>query len=630
MSCWVLGAAGVGYLGLKGGGYDALVHSQVGIAVWWIILIGACVGAVPAARLSRAGWVGIALLTAFAAWSAVSVGWSVSPERALSESARTVLYVGLVCLALAGATTPDRIRLLIGGVATGIVVIAGVAVAARVDPGSFSRPDLALSALPADRNRLAYPLNYWNGLAALCAVGLPLLFALTRSARTLIAQAAAAAAIPLLVVVIYLTESRGGAAAAILAVIAFLVLTGDRLAAFATGVISAGGSALLVGATVQRDDLLHAGTRSSITALLIVVCLGTGLLQLALSLAVRYVPRPAIVRPSPARVVAMTVGVALIAVVVAVAVGVPGTLSDKWSQFKQPPAHTSAERKSEDLFGRLGSSAGRGRYQMWQVAGRAFSDKPITGQGAGSFELEWAQHRDIDSSFVRNAHSLYLETLADLGLVGFALLIGLFLVMLVRGAAGLARRRALDRPLTAAAIAGLVGFCASAAVDWVWQIPVVAGSALLVGATLLAPYRSKRSEVRVPSRGGRVALGGAAVAALCVLAVAVTGTSALRSSQASARQGNLVAAAKSARTAIDAQPFAASPRLQLALVLERARLYDLAASSARKAVAKEPRNWKNWYVASRIEAERGRSNAAVSDYRRAKSLNPRSAVFTNG
>jgi hypothetical protein len=35
---WALGFGLVAYLGLKGGGYDPLVHDQIGIAIWWILL----------------------------------------------------------------------------------------------------------------------------------------------------------------------------------------------------------------------------------------------------------------------------------------------------------------------------------------------------------------------------------------------------------------------------------------------------------------------------------------------------------------------------------------------------------------------------------------------------------------
>src|SRR4051794_36040297 len=56
---WLLGAALVVYLGLRGGGYDPLVRGEIGIAVWWIVLIGAAVGVLPIVRLHRSAWIAI-------------------------------------------------------------------------------------------------------------------------------------------------------------------------------------------------------------------------------------------------------------------------------------------------------------------------------------------------------------------------------------------------------------------------------------------------------------------------------------------------------------------------------------------------------------------------------------------
>ena len=40
------------YLALEGGGYDVLVRSEVGVAIWWIVLLGALVGVLPVRRLA--------------------------------------------------------------------------------------------------------------------------------------------------------------------------------------------------------------------------------------------------------------------------------------------------------------------------------------------------------------------------------------------------------------------------------------------------------------------------------------------------------------------------------------------------------------------------------------------------
>jgi O-antigen ligase len=68
-----------------------------------------------------------------------------------------------------------------------------------------------------------------------------------------------------------------------------------------------------------------------------------------------------------------------------------------------------------------------GRLQAWQVAGRAFRERPLLGVGEGAFLEAWSQYAPIDSNRLFGhryvAHNLVLEVLAQLGLVG---LIGIF------------------------------------------------------------------------------------------------------------------------------------------------------------------------------------------------------------
>src|SRR5919204_5079442 len=100
VGAWTIPFAAVLYLGLRGGGYDSVVHDQVGIALWWFVLLGAAVGALSAARLSRAALVALALLGAFTVWTALGMGWASSSERAAVEVARVATYLGALTLAL--------------------------------------------------------------------------------------------------------------------------------------------------------------------------------------------------------------------------------------------------------------------------------------------------------------------------------------------------------------------------------------------------------------------------------------------------------------------------------------------------------------------------------------------------
>ena len=69
------------YLAVENGGFDAITRSEVGIAIWWIVLVGTASAALPLPWRSRAGIALIALLGAFAAWTALAFLWTESSER---------------------------------------------------------------------------------------------------------------------------------------------------------------------------------------------------------------------------------------------------------------------------------------------------------------------------------------------------------------------------------------------------------------------------------------------------------------------------------------------------------------------------------------------------------------------
>ena len=61
VAAWTLAFTVVAYLALRDGGYDTVVRSEVAVALWWIVLLAALAGILPA-RIGRAGWVAIGLL----------------------------------------------------------------------------------------------------------------------------------------------------------------------------------------------------------------------------------------------------------------------------------------------------------------------------------------------------------------------------------------------------------------------------------------------------------------------------------------------------------------------------------------------------------------------------------------
>ena len=638
LSAWTLAFALVAYLALRGGGYDTVVRSDVGVAVWWIVLLGALAGILPA-RIGASGWIAIGLLGGFAVWTGLAIGWSESAEQSVIELGRIAAYLGVLVLAIAvqGRTAA---RHTINGLACAIGLVTVLAVLSRLHPQAFGGNESYQFLHALSARRLSYPLNYWNGLAEFTAMGVPLLLAVAVGGRTLAGQSLAAATLPLSALCVYLTVSRAGVIALGVGILVFLLLVPRRLEAVATLLVAGLGAAILLWAT-SRHTALNSGVPSStavhqgtqLLCLAVIVCAGVALLQVAIALAARHLERPPALTPGRGSTVRRMLALAAAAVLVAVAAGVPSTLQRDWHDFKQPPG-VVAPHSETTVFDRLQAANGDSRYQFWQAAVHADATSPWLGIGPGTFGFWWLRHATTQG-FVVNAHSLYFETLAETGIVGLALLGGLLLWFGV-----VAVRRSLRAPpglrmWIAAASGGLAAFLFAAAVDWVWQLAAIAAAALVLGAVIVAgrdevPVAPVPAEAPRAARSPRASRAVLAILALCALGavlVPLAGTLLLRQSQAAAATGHLGTALQDSLTAQRLQPYAVSPRLQEALVLEQAGDLGPAAAAARVATAGSPTDWTTWLTLARIDARRGATNAALNELRRARQLNPGSTLF---
>jgi O-antigen ligase len=121
------------------------------------------------------------------------------------------------------------------------------------------------------------------------------------------------------------------------------------------------------------------------------------------------------------------------------------------------------------------------RYAYWRVAIRAFRDEPLRGVGAGGWAVYWLRLRPVNE-FTTDAHSLPIQTLAELGIVGLALLAA-FLAGI--GWAAVEAHGAAPT-LAVGPIAGFVVWVAHAPLDWDWQLPALTLVALVLAGALLA------------------------------------------------------------------------------------------------------------------------------------------------
>jgi tetratricopeptide (TPR) repeat protein len=614
-------AGGIFALAVDHGTYGLTARHSLAIAVWWILLVAVGFDLLPRAARYRFALLPAAPLAAFALVTLASAGWADSAERVVLEFDRAALYLGVFLLV---ALTARRATLAAwtDGLAIGISATAFLALMSRCFPAL----DLASPIhgfLPGSEDRLSYPLDYWNGLAILTALAVPLLLRVASATPRSVAAAAALFPFPALGATIYLTSSRGGVATATIATIAFVALARrwPALAAAAAGWLGgwAGVAISTSQAELVNEPFSSAAREQGPTAAVLIVSVGAALGG-AWFVASCFAPR----RPIPRFAGWAFAG---LLVVVAAGVAVAADPAERLESFKRPPSRTALP-EGDFVRGHLLSSTGSGRWQFWETAIDQFRDAPLNGHGAGSFEAWWAANGNI-AYFVRDAHSLYLEVLGELGLLGF-----LALAAFIAAAAAVVSRgvRANDSQrgaATAAAAAGLAFLCA-AGIDWMWELTAVS----VAGMACVALACAGTSEgVRTPVAATKQAVAAraafllAAWIVVCSQAAPLLTEAKVRDSQAAARRGDAEEALEHASAARNTMPWASSPHLQLALVREQAGALVGARADILNAIERDPSDWRLRIVAARIEARRGAIASARRQLAKARRLNPRSPIF---
>ena len=270
--------------------------------------------------------------------------------------------------------------------------------------------------------------------------------------------------------------------------------------------------------------------------------------------------------------------------------------------------------------------SGNGRYTYWKVAIDATSGHLLAGNGGGTFQLLWDPRAPYYSP-VENAHSLYVETLAETGVVGLALL-GSFFLLVLGAAVMLCRRSRYEARARAAGLTGaLIAFTRRGGGGLALASPRVAGGVPAAGRRAACARARRGTEARAPLP---LRLGAIAVAIAC----AGCHRGPARDRQHGARKpgGGVEGRSGPALSPTRAppsrlEPDAASPRIQLALVLELQGDVPGALAAAQAAASNEPDNWSTWLIVSRLEAEAGHPDASVAAYLRSRSLNPQSPLF---
>jgi hypothetical protein len=597
----LLGFAAVVAVAFSHGGYYPTAWGTSAVVALWLVVVRLVFVDVSLGMLEV---LSLSALTGFMCWVAASSAWGV-PERAILETERIAVYVGALVAACVGLRR-HAVPALLAGVWAAVTVVCGYGLVTRLFPERWWVFD------PLAGYRLSEPLGYWNGLGVFAALGALLAVGLASRGSTMVGRTLAAASLPVLVTTLYFTFSRGAWIALAVGLVAAIAVDASRLRlvthalALAPAVVIALVVAYESPALNQLGASLGDASREGHRLALVVAL--AAVLEGVVVLGLEQVERRGGAHPRLRRAyVAGLVGASLLVLLVLfVRVGSPLTLASRtYHAFAAPPPSLNGRLNS-----RIFNLSGSGRVVQWRVAWRAYERNPLLGSGAGTYEESWNELRPAPYK-IRDAHSLYLETLSELGPIGLGLLLGALSIPLVAGV------RARNVPLVPGAFAAYVAFLVHAGVDWDWELPAVTLAGLLCAATLLVAARGRRRIALSRYVRLGVIAGVLGVAAFSV--VGLIGNRALADGETALNDGRATLAAKRARLALRWSPWSAQAhRLLGESQLAVGNLRD-APKNMRRAVEADPRDWTLWFALAQTTSGPERERALAE----ARKLDPR-------
>jgi O-antigen ligase len=611
----LLPGALVVFTGFNAGGYFPATPAIVAVVLTQILLVRIVRSRRPFEGLGPVTLVAVAALGLYALMTLVSASWSHSTGRALIEFDRAWMYLLILVLLASVRTNARDLRWLLRGLVIGISCVCLAGLISRVLPGVWhTAPSVA-------NERLSYPVTYWNTLGLLAALGIVLALGLTCSlGERRLVRILAAAVVPLLSATLFFTFSRGAIAAGIIGLIVYVLVARPRgLLSGAVATLPATAALMLVAYHANLLDTIDPTTPAAVSqghrvALVAGICAAV-CAGLRLILAIFLDPRlrglaDRALMGRRMRFAAITGALAAL-LVLAVALGAPHSLQNDWHRFLSgaPP------RGGSDLRARLSDPTNDGRTDLWRVALNGFSASPLHGYGAGMYQTLWDRNRPL-SVYVINAHSLYLQAMAELGAPGLALL----LIMIIAVLLGLAARaRGSRRSIYGALLAVCVVWAVRAGVDWDWEMPVVTLVFFAVAGAALSS-RSGRGVGWAPGRGARVILG-----LLCLLTVVlpvliIGSQTRLQEAERALYASDCTQATAASRSSIGWLDVRPEPYEIIGFCELRSGRPAQGVAEMREAVHRDPGSWETYYALAIAQAAAGIDPRAAAE--RALRMNP--------
>ena len=620
------GAAGLA-LGLSpfaGGFYASSIWAPAGLgllAVLTAVLIA------QEARLPRSAIAVVAAIAALGLLSLASALWTDSIEQAVVEGNRLLVYATALALLVVLLRTERAAAVAFAAFAVGALLLAAWVLAGML------RGDETLFLL----ERLNEPLGYINGQANFFVLAVWPCLALAERRGSGRAAAPLAglglAGVTLFGGLAVLGQSRGAILAAAVTGIVVLVLVAGRLRRTAALLVAAGclAPAITVVLDVYRESA-DADRLPGAAVALVLASMTAGAIW-AVLVALERRGRDSGLRPR--RVVAIGVtALAVLAAAVALASAerISGFVDRQYDAFV-----TLGNPQGDPSTSRLATGAGN-RYDYWRVAVEAWREHPLAGVGAGGYDKPYFAQRSTPEN-IRQPHSLELQILAELGIVG-AILLGAALLLTAAAAWRAISARGRE-PAILTALGVLTTWFVHTSVDWMHLLPGLTGVALLGVAVLVRPAATAGDEeahAEDPRTGDAIGRGPTRPRRARLLPALIVGAAIAVAAISLSRQSLAERYVQRAQDALADNPERALVEANRALRFDREAIsayYAKSAALARfgdgraaravlvDAARREPHNFVTWVLRGDLSVRRGDLRAAGAEYGRAARLNPR-------
>lgn len=606
------------YLSLHAGGYFPATPALVALVLGQIMVLRTTMAERPCGGYSRSLAIACAALALYALWGLGSALWSHALGRALVEFDRILMYLLVLVVFGSMRWSYGEARWMLRLLTLGLVAVCALALLSRV------LPNLVPTGGDFAQNRLSYPLTYWNALGLVAALGVVFCLFLTSDARGHPAvRVLGAAGLPVAATTLYFTLSRGAIAACIIGLVVFVLVARPR--GLVAGALALAAPVAIALSSAYDADLLVGGeptSRAAVlqghhVALVVLLCvLGAAALRALLCRLDTRVARANVPRLSRARLAALAGGALALVLILTFATGFSDRVAQDYRDFV---GNRGVVLNGTDQRSRLTDPSSDGRIDHWRVAADALGRAPLKGTGLGTYEIQWARDRP-SASVVVNAHSLYIETLSDLGIVGGLLLV---LVLLVVLGAFARRARGPERALYGTLLAAGVAWALHSGVDWDWQMPATTLWLFAFGGVALS--RRRAVEPTPPAQRWRLIAGVGWLALLVTPLLIFLSQSRLHEAEGAFGDGNCPRASSQALSSISTLDVRPEPYEILGYCDMRAGNANTAVLAMQKATKLDPDSWEPTYGLALALAGAGRDPTAA--LRLAVRQNPRQTLI---